>query len=142
VKACDKLQGQFTSGANAVTQQGAVAALLGDMTPTQEMVKEFAERRKIVMDMLAEIPNIRIDEPAGAFYVFPDVSYYFGRKDGETVIADADALSMYLLEKAHVSTVTGGAFGEPNCIRISYAASREDIQKGFTRIREALLRLK
>jgi aspartate aminotransferase len=141
VKACDKLQGQFTSGANAVTQQGAVAALTGDMQPTADMVKEFAERRKMVMALLADIPNIRIDEPAGAFYVFPDVSYYFGKKDGETVIPDADALCMYLLQKAHVSTVTGGAFGEPNCIRISYAASREDIKKGFTRIKDALLAL-
>jgi aspartate aminotransferase len=111
------------------------------MGPTDAMVKEFSERRRMVMQMLAEIPNIRIDEPAGAFYVFPDVSYYFGKKDGDSVIPNADALCMYLLEKAHVSTVTGGAFGEPNCIRISYAASREDIQKGFSRIREALLRL-
>jgi aspartate aminotransferase len=141
VKACDKLQGQFTSGANAVTQQGAVAALTGDMQPTADMVKEFAERRKMVMALLADIPNIRIDEPAGAFYVFPDVSYYFGKKDGDTVVPDADALCMYLLQKAHVSTVTGGAFGEPNCIRISYAASREDIKKGFTRIKDALLAL-
>jgi aspartate aminotransferase len=141
VKACDKLQGQFTSGANAVTQQGAVAALLGDMQPTAEMVKEFSARRQMVMGLLADIPNIRIDEPAGAFYVFPDVSYYFGKKAGDTVIANADELCMYLLETAHVSTVTGGAFGEPNCIRISYAASREDIQKGFTRIKNALLSL-
>lgn len=141
VKACDKLQGQFTSGANAVTQQGAVAALKGDMNPTYEMVKEFAERRKMVMQLLAEIPNIRIDEPAGAFYVFPDVSAYFGKKVGDTVIANADELAMFLLEKAHVSTVTGGAFGEPNCIRISYAASREDIKKGFTRIKDALASL-
>ena len=141
VKACEKLQGQITSGANAATQMGAVAALTGDMSPTDAMVKEFSERRKMVMQMLADIPNIRIDEPAGAFYVFPDVSYYFGKKDGDTVIPNADALCMYLLEKAHVSTVTGGAFGEPNCIRISYAASREDIQKGFSRIKEALLRL-
>lgn len=141
VKACDKLQGQFTSGANAVTQQGAVAALLGDMSPTAAMVTEFAERRKMVMALLADIPNIRIDEPAGAFYVFPDVSYYFGKKAGETTINNADELAMYLLETAHVSTVTGGAFGEPNCIRISYAASRQDIQKGFTRIKDALLRL-
>lgn len=141
VKACDKLQGQFTSGANAVTQQGAVAALLGDMQPTAEMVKEFSARRQMVMGLLADIPNIRIDEPAGAFYVFPDVSYYFGKKAGDTVIANADELCMYLLETAHVSTVTGGAFGEPNCIRISYAASREDILKGFTRIKNALLSL-
>ncbi len=141
VKACDKIQGQMTSGANAVTQQGAVEALRGDMTPTVEMVKEFAERRKMVMGLLADIPNIRIDKPAGAFYVFPDVSYYFGKKAGDTVIPDADALCMYLLEKGLVSTVTGAAFGEPNCIRISYAASRADIQKGFTRIKDALLSL-
>lgn len=141
IKACEKLQGQFTSGANAVTQQGAVAALNGDMQPTHFMVQEFAARRTMVMELLAGIPNIRIDEPAGAFYVFPDVSYYFGKKDGDTVINDADALCMYLLEKAHVSTVTGSAFGEPNCIRISYAAGRDDIQKGFLRIKEALLRL-
>jgi len=105
------------------------------------MVKEFSARRQMVMGLLADIPNIRIDEPAGAFYVFPDVSYYFGKKAGDTVIANADELCMYLLETAHVSTVTGGAFGEPNCIRISYAASREDIQKGFTRIKNALLSL-
>jgi aspartate aminotransferase len=141
VKACDKLQGQFTSGANAVTQQGAVAALLGDMSPTAAMVTEFAERRKMVMALLAEIPNIRIDEPAGAFYVFPEVSYYFGKKAGDITISNADELTMYLLETAHVSTVSGSAFGEPNCIRISYAASRQDIQKGFTRIKEALLQL-
>ncbi|HSC52484.1 MAG TPA: pyridoxal phosphate-dependent aminotransferase [Phnomibacter sp.] len=142
VKACEKLQGQFTSGANAATLKGSVMALTGDMQPTAEMVKEFSARRKMVMELLAQIPNIRIDEPAGAFYVFPDVSYYFGKKDGDTVIPNADALCMYLLEKAHVSTVTGGAFGEPTCIRISYAASREDIIKGFTRIKDALLALK
>ncbi|HMP91683.1 MAG TPA: pyridoxal phosphate-dependent aminotransferase [Phnomibacter sp.] len=141
IKACDKLQGQFTSGANAATQQGAVAALMEDLAPTRAMVAEFAERRKMVMQLLADIPNIKIDEPAGAFYVFPDVSYYFGKSFNGQVLEDADALCMYLLEHGLVSTVTGKAFGEPNCIRISYAASRTDIQKGFTRIKEALLAL-
>jgi aspartate aminotransferase len=141
VKACDKLQGQFTSGSNAVTQQAAVVALRSELTATHEMVKEFAIRRKMVMDMLADIPNVKCIEPEGAFYVFPDVSAYFGKKDGETIIANADDLAMYLLEKGHVSTVTGGAFGEPNCIRISFAASQEDLKKGFSKIKNALAKL-
>ncbi|MES2649943.1 MAG: pyridoxal phosphate-dependent aminotransferase [Bacteroidota bacterium] len=141
VKACDKLQGQFTSGANAATQQAAVVALTTDLAPTFEMVKEFGVRRQMVMDMLAEIPNIRCLEPDGAFYVFPDVSAYFGKKDGDTVLKNADDLCMYLLEKGHVSTVTGGAFGEPNCIRISFAASQEDLKKGFGKIKDALAKL-
>lgn len=141
VKACDKLQGQFTSGANAATQQGAVAALKADLKPTLEMVEEFSARRTMVMGMLAEIPGVTCIEPDGAFYVFPDVSSYFGKKDGDIVIANASDLAMYLLEKGHVSTVTGDAFGEPNCIRISYAASRQDLQKGFTKIKAALAKL-
>ena len=131
----------MTSGANAVTQQGAVAALKEDITPSLEMQKEFAARKAMVIDLLAEIPGIRLSEPDGAFYVFPDVSSYFGKKVNGQVIANADELAMYLLEKAHVSTVTGGAFGEPTCIRISFAASREDIKKGFTRIKDALAAL-
>lgn len=138
VKACDKLQGQFTSGANAATQQGAVVALNSDLSATMEMVKEFAVRRKLVMDMLNTIPDIRCMEPEGAFYVFPDVSAYFGKKIGDQVIANADDLCMYLLETGHVSTVTGGAFGEPDCIRISFAASQEDLNKGFKKIKAAL----
>jgi aspartate aminotransferase len=94
-----------------------------------------------VIDMLAEIPGIRLSEPDGAFYVFPDVSSYFGKKIGDKVIANADDLAMYLLETAYVSTVTGGAFGEPTCIRVSFAASREDLKKGFTRIKDALAAL-
>ncbi|MCU0387259.1 MAG: pyridoxal phosphate-dependent aminotransferase [Chitinophagaceae bacterium] len=141
IKACDKIQGQMTSGANAVTQQGAVAALKEDIGPSLAMRNEFEARKKMVIEMLAEIPGIRLSEPDGAFYVFPDVSSYFGKKAGEKVIANADDLAMYLLENAFVSTVTGGAFGEPNCIRISYAASREDLKKGFTRIKEALAAL-
>ncbi len=141
IKACDKIQGQITSGANAVTQQGAVAALRHDITPSMNMQKEFAERKAMVIDMLKEIPGIRLSEPDGAFYVFPDVSSYFGRKIGDKVIANADDLAMYLLETAYVSTVTGSAFGEPDCIRISFAASREDLRKGFTRIKDALAAL-
>jgi aspartate aminotransferase len=141
VKACDKIQGQITSGANAVTQQGAIAALKHDITPSMVMRNAFEERKKLVLSMLDDIPGIKLSEPDGAFYVFPDVSSYFGKKAGETIIANADDLAMYLLEKAYVSTVTGGAFGEPNCIRISYAASSEDLIKGFGRIKEALAAL-
>jgi len=138
IKACDKIQGQMTSGANAVTQMGAVAALVEDIKPSLEMVSEFAERRKIVMQYLSEIPGVRIQDPEGAFYVFPDVSSYFGKKVGDKLIANSDDMSMYLLEEAWVSTVSGNAFGEPNCIRISYAASRADLEKGFGRIKKAL----
>jgi aspartate aminotransferase len=142
VKGCEKLQGQFTSGANAVTQRAAIVALLGDMRPTQEMVKEFERRRKRVMEILKEIPGIRCSVPDGAFYIFPVVSTYFGKKDGEDVIKDADDLCMYLLNKAHVSTVTGRAFGEPSCIRISFANSMEKIEAGYKRIKDALAALK
>jgi aspartate aminotransferase len=141
VKACEKIQGQITSGANAVTQQGAVVALRHDIEPSMAMRDEFMARKQMVLDMLAEIPGIRLSVPDGAFYVFPDVSSYFGKSAGDRLIANADDLAMYLLEKAHVSTVTGGAFGEPNCIRISYAASRADLQKGFGRIKDALAAL-
>lgn len=141
VKACDKLQGQFTSGSNAVTQQAAVVALTSDLTPTYDMVKEFRVRRQMVMDMLAQIPNVRCIEPDGAFYVFPDVSAYFGKSFEGKIIANSDDMAMYLLEVGHVSTVSGNAFGEPACIRISFAASQEDLKKGFTKIKDALAKL-
>jgi aspartate aminotransferase len=141
VKACDKIQGQITSGANAVTQQGAVVALRHDNAPSMAMRDEFAFRKQMVLNMLSEIPGIRLSEPDGAFYVFPDISSYFGKTAGDRLIANADDLAMYLLEKAHVSTVTGAAFGEPNCLRISFAASRADLRKGFGRIKNALAAL-
>ncbi len=141
-KACDKIQGQFTSGTNAIAQRAAIAALNGDMTPTHNMLKEFTARRKRVMELLQELPFVRCSEPQGAFYVFPDMSHYFGKADGENIINNADDLCMYFLNTAHVSTVTGKAFGEPNCIRISFANSMENIEKGFTKIRTALANLK
>lgn len=140
-KACEKIQGQTTSGANAVTQRAAIAALTGDSKPSAMMVEEFTKRRKRVMELLNEIPGIACSEPEGAFYVFPDVKNYFGKSDGEETIANADDLCMYLLNKAHVSTVTGKAFGEPDCIRISFANSMANIEKGFGRIKEALAKL-
>lgn len=138
-KACDKIQGQFTSGANAVTQRAAIAALTGTLEPTHAMVKKFRERRGKVMQLVKNIPGIICNEPPGAFYIFPDVSSYFGKvtEAGET-ISNADDLCMYFLNTAHVSVVTGKAFGEPNCIRISFANSTENIEKGFVKIRNAL----
>lgn len=141
-KACEKIQGQFTSAATAITQRAAITALLDDMKPTEEMVRQFEQRRKRVMELLAAIPGIRCSQPDGAFYVFPVVSSYFGKSDGEEVINNADDLCMYFLNKAHVSTVTGKAFGEPDCIRVSFANSTENIEKGFAKIKIALEKLK
>ena len=142
-KACDKIQGQFTSGPNSVTQRAAIAALLGDLRPTHIMVEKFKERRQKVMQLINGIPGIICNEPPGAFYIFPDVKSYFGKTTaaGE-IIHNADDLCMYFLNTAHVSVVTGKAFGEPNCIRISFANSSENIEKGFEKIRKALLELK
>ena len=141
-KACEKIQGQVTSAATAITQRAAIAALTGDMKPSAIMVDEFTKRRKRVMELLATIPGIVYSEPQGAFYVFPQVNDFFGKADGADKIENADELCMYLLNKAHVSTVTGSAFGEPNCIRISFANSMENIEKGFEKIRAALAKLK
>jgi aspartate aminotransferase len=140
-KACEKVQGQFTSGANAVTQRAAIAALNSSLKPTNEMVKQFKIRKQIVMKLLKDIPLISCIEPDGAFYVFPEVDKYFGKKYNGDVIKDADDLCMYLLNEAHVSTVTGSAFGEPKCIRISFANSMENIEEGFKRIKQGLSKL-
>ena len=142
VKACEKLQGQYTSGTNAVTQRGAIVALTGDMAPSVEMNKEFGRRRERMLQLIKAIPGLQIAAPDGAFYVFPVVSAYFGKKNGEEVIKDADDLCMFLLNTAHVSTVTGRAFGEPTCIRISFANSMEKIEAAMDRISKALASLK
>jgi aspartate aminotransferase len=141
IKACEKLQGQYTSGTNAVTQRGAIAALTGDLAPSVEMNKEFGLRRERMLGLLKAIPGIQIAEPDGAFYVFPVVTAYFGKKNGEELIKDADDLCMYLLNTAHVSTVTGRAFGEPTCIRISFANSMQKIEDAMARITAALANL-
>ena len=141
-KACDKLQGQFTSGTNAVTQRAAITALTSPLDATQKMVQEFAQRRKRVMELMQSIEGFRFAEPDGAFYAFPCVDYYFGKSDGEETIKNADDLSMYLLNKGHVSTVTGAAFGDNHCIRISFANSLPNIEKGFNRIKSALAKLR
>jgi aspartate aminotransferase len=141
-KGCEKLQGQFTSGTNAVTQRAAIDALVGDQAPTIAMTKEFERRKKRVMQLVSEVPGWKLAEPDGAFYVFPQVSAYFGKSDGTNVINDADDLCMYLLNVAHVSTVTGRAFGTPDCIRLSFANSLEKIEEAYRRIKEALAKLK
>ena len=140
-KACEKIQGQFTSGANAVTQRAAITALTTDLQPTREMTREFARRRQRILQLIKEIPGIQCAEPDGAFYIFPVVKSFFGKSDGLDVIRNADDLCMYLLNKAYVSTVTGRAFGEPDCIRISFANSMEKIETAMVRIREALGKL-
>ena len=138
-KACDKLQGQFTSATNSIAQRAAIVALTSDLKPTLEMVESFKSRRKKVMQLLSEIPCVICSEPPGAFYVFPDVKFYFGKKTQEGIlISNADELCMYLLNNAHVSSVTGSAFGEPDCIRLSFANSIENIEKGFAKLKMAL----
>lgn len=141
-KACEKLQGQFTSATCSITQKAAVAALTGDLKPSQQMTEEFTLRRKKTLELVRSIPGFTCFEPEGAFYVFPDVSYYFGKTDGETAIRNAADFSMYLLNTAHVSSVMGDAFGEPNCVRFSFANSMQNIEKAWGRIKEALAKLK
>lgn len=137
-KACEKLQGQFTSGPNAVTQRAAIIALTSSLDTTTKMVEEFKRRRARLKQLTCDIKGFDCYEPDGAFYIFPKIDSFFGKSYGEDVINNADDLSMYLLNKAHVSTVTGRAFGQPDCIRLSFANSMENIEKGIARIREAL----
>lgn len=141
-KACEKVQGQFTSGANSIAQRAAIAALTQDLRPTLQMVEEFAARRELVLKLVSTIPAIKCPTPEGAFYIFPDMSAYFGKTDGNITITNSADLSMYLLNNAHVTSVMGDAFGEPSCIRFSFANSREKIEEGWNRIRLALSRLK
>lgn len=140
-RACEKLQGQFTSGTNSITQRTAIVALTSPLDATHAMVEEFKRRRERVDQLIKDIRGFEFASPDGAFYAFPCVDYYFGKKDGEEVIKNADDLSMYLLNKAHVSTVTGSAFGDSQCIRLSFANSMENIEKGFSRIKEGLSKL-
>lgn len=141
-KACEKLQGQFTSGTNSITQKAAVTALTTDLKPSFEMVEEFTKRKKITMDLVKDIPGIKCFEPQGAFYIFPDVSSYYGKSDCQTMVSNSADFSMYLLNTAHVSSVMGDAFGDPKCVRFSFANSAENIQRAWARIKEALAKLK
>jgi aspartate aminotransferase len=141
-KACEKLQGQFTSGTSSITQRAAITALNAPLGPTEEMVQEFKRRKERIIQLLNEIEGIEFAEPDGAFYAFPCVDHYFGKSDGEETINNADDLCMYLLNKAHVSTVTGSAFGDGRSIRISFANNMENIEKGMERIHTALRKLR
>jgi aspartate aminotransferase len=140
-KACDKMQSQFTSGTNSIAQRATIAALNGNLAPTYEMVKAFKKRRDLVLGLLKEIPLIKTNTPPGAFYVFPDVSAYFGKSFNGDIIKDADDLCMYLIHEAKVSIVTGRAFGDEHCVRFSYATSEDILTKAMQRIKEALAKL-
>ncbi|NOT94532.1 pyridoxal phosphate-dependent aminotransferase [Ferruginibacter sp.] len=142
VKACEKIQGQLTSGTCSITQKAAVAALTGNLKPSLEMTEEFTRRRARVMELIKDIPGFKCFAPEGAFYIFPDVSYYYGKTDGTQTIANAADFSMYLLNTANVSSVMGDAFGEPNCVRFSFANSMANIERAWARIKEALAKLK
>lgn len=142
IKAVSKLQGQFTSGASSIAQRAALAALTSDNTYTKEMNVAFKRRRDLVLGLLKEIPGLKFNVPQGAFYVFPDVSSYFGKSDGNVTIKNDMDFSLYLLDKAHVATVPGEGFGDSNCIRISYANADEKLEKALKRMKEALLLLK
>lgn len=140
--ACAKLQGQSTSGANSIAQWAGTEALNTSLEPSLEMRKAFERRRELMIEGLGKIEGLKVNRPQGAFYIFPDVSAFFGRSSGEYSINNADDLAEYLLLSVHVATVTGGAFGAPECLRISYAASDEQLQEAIRRITKALNALK
>lgn len=137
-KACNKIQGQITSGANCIAQRATIAAVSAPTSQIQYMVDEFNIRRSLILNLLNKINGFKLNEPKGAFYVFPDVSYYFGKTIKGKTIENANEFALFLLEEAHVATVTGEAFGNPDCIRISYAASQEKIKTAIKRIKNAL----
>jgi aspartate aminotransferase len=141
-KATEKLQGQFTSATNSITQKAAVIALTTDLKPSYLMVEEFTRRRTKTMELVGKIPGFITYKPEGAFYIFPDISYYFGKSNGANKINNSNDLCMYLLNTAHVSSVMGDAFGEPKCIRFSFANSMANIEKAWQRISDALAKLK
>ena len=143
--ACNKVQGQYTSGAGSISQMAALEAINTDPQQSpdiQMMVNAFKERRDLLIELLNEIPGIITNKPDGAFYVFPDVSYYYGRSDGETTIHNSTDLCLYMLDKAHVALVSGDAFGAPECIRISYATSKDQLNKAVNRMKPLFERLK
>lgn len=137
-KACNKMQGQITSGANCIAQRATITALEAPVSNIQYMVDEFKNRRSRIIELLSQIDGFKINEPEGAFYVFPDISSFFGKTLGGKTIDNASDFALYLLEEAHVATVTGDAFGNGDCIRISYAASLDEIETAVARIAKAL----
>lgn len=142
VKAVNKLQGQYTSGPCSVSQKAAEAAYTGTQAPVEEMRQAFERRRDLIVNLAKEVPGFEVNKPEGAFYLFPKCSYYYGKTDGSRTINNADDLAMYLLEVGHVACVGGTSFGAPECIRMSYATSDENIVEAIKRIKEALSKLK
>lgn len=140
-KACDKIQGQFTSAPCSITQKAGEAALLGDLTPSFEMVKEFKKRRDIVYNLLKEIPGLKVNLPDGAFYFFYDVSAYFGKSFNGNTLKTPEDISLYLLSEAKVAVVSGESFGDKNCLRLSYATSEEKLREACKRMKEAFAKL-
>ncbi|MBC8152785.1 MAG: pyridoxal phosphate-dependent aminotransferase [Bacteroidetes bacterium] len=138
----EKLQGQVTSGASSIAQRATLAALTGNMVPTQEMAQAYARRRDLVVGLLKDISGFKVNVPEGAFYAFPDVSHYYGKSDGTTQINDSDDFSGWILNTAYVATVAGSGFGAPNCVRISTAASDEALTEAVSRIKAAVATLK
>lgn len=136
-KACTKMQGQVTSGANSIAQRATIAALKAPVSKIQYMIDEFKKRRDLVLDLLSDVKGFKLNVPEGAFYVFPDISYFFGKTLRGKTINSASDFSLYLLEEAGVATVTGEAFGDDKCIRISYAASEKELREAIKRIKEA-----
>ena len=137
-KACTKLQGQVTSGANCIAQRATIEAITQSPNKINYMVQEFEQRKDLIIKLLSKIKGFKLNNPDGAFYIFPDISYYFGRKIGDITIKNASDFAIVILEKAHVATVTGDAFGSPKNIRISYAASKENIILAVNRIKDLL----
>lgn len=140
-KACEKIQGQFTSGGTGIAQRAALAGLIGDQKPTEEMAAAYLKRRDLVLELLRDIPGIKTHVPEGAFYFFPDVSAFFGKSAGGQVIETADDFCLYVLKEANVSLVTGAAFGAPHSVRLSYAASEAELKEALKRIKEVLAKL-
>lgn len=137
-KAVEKIQGQVTSGANTMAQKASIAALKADPATYQYMIEEFRKRRDLVFDLLQKVPHFKVNDPKAAFYFFPDISYYCGKTLNDTFIKDADDFAMFLLQNANVGTVGGTSFGNPHCIRFSYAASEQELVTAMKRIKECL----
>jgi aspartate aminotransferase len=139
--ACSKIQGQVTSGATSFGQKAGAVALMSDLAPTEAMREAFRERRDIMISMLEEVPGIKVNQPDGAFYIFPDISAFFGKSDGQITIKDADDFCDYVMQSAYVALVSGSAFGDPNCFRLSYAASEAQLREAVSRMKRVLSRL-
>lgn len=142
IKACNKLQGQYTSGPCSVSQMAAAAAFAGPQECVETMRRAFERRKNLIVSLARKIPGLEVNDPEGAFYLFPKCSSYFGKKDGDTVIKDSNDMALYLLDKGHVATVSGDAFGAPGYFRMSYATDEDSIRKAMKRIAEALAKLK